>query len=104
FRLTLPRRAGVVLVGSPLPLVPYGGDGASTSLDALPVAGQTAIPGLAGSPATDPARPADAASLAALSFDAAHPSAPDLESEPTPDLTDDEDFALADAAADHETR
>jgi two-component system sensor histidine kinase MtrB len=47
FRLTLPRRAGVVLVGSPLPLVPYGADPSSAALDLRPPSGQAAIPGLA---------------------------------------------------------
>ena len=64
FRLTLPRRAGVVLVGSPLPLVPYGAD-TSVSLDLHPPIGQTAIPfppptpagGIPGVPASPTASP-----------------------------------------------
>jgi two-component system sensor histidine kinase MtrB len=53
FRLTLPRRAGVVLVGSPLPLVPYGADPSALSLDARPQPGQAAIPGIAAPPASE---------------------------------------------------
>jgi two-component system sensor histidine kinase MtrB len=48
FRLTLPRRAGVVLVGSPLPLVPYGSDVAPTLPGiADPATGQFTLPGFA---------------------------------------------------------